>query len=122
MTTNVNIYSIKKSSLPLLVVFHENYNIYWVLTDIKGIASWKHILMDNSMNGFLIYPRNGSANVSFSIQYSVQSVDVDIIYGPLSFNLLLIGLVVSAKPTRKKIGAEAGKMMRLLRQFIRLFS
>jgi hypothetical protein len=90
-------------SAPILVVFHQNYNPYWVLGDTKGIAGWKHILIDDSMNGYLIYPVNGSNFLSFDIKYTVQSYVYWIVYLPLSLNLPLLGVIVFSGSSRKSI-------------------
>ncbi|MBX8640290.1 MAG: hypothetical protein KIS29_08150 [Thermoplasmata archaeon] len=90
-------------TLPVLVVFHQNYNPYWMLENTKGISSWKHVLIDNSMNGYLIYPVNGSNGISFDMKYTVQSYVYWIVYLPLSFNVLLIGVIIFSKSSRTRL-------------------
>ena len=57
-------------SNPLLIVFSQNYNPSWILLYNSGIVKYEHVLVDGSVNGYLIWISN--SNISFYIYYSIQ--------------------------------------------------
>lgn len=90
-----------KSMSPMVIAFHQNFNTHWVIEELKGVRSWKQIILDDSINGYIIVPVNGTKNISFTLEFNLQRVFELVIYSSLAINL--IPTVLMALPTFKRV-------------------
>jgi len=68
------------NGMPILVVFKDNYDPSWIITNTIGIIKYKHVIVDGSLNGFLIWVNASSNEISFRIYYLAQTEYEEFIY------------------------------------------
>lgn len=69
----------------VLVVFDQTFYPGWEIVATEGVSSWSHVVVDASLNGFLIIPQSHSRQLVFSVQFKGQEVFV---------SALMLGFVV----------------------------
>ena len=57
---------------PVLVVFAQSFHAGWVLGTTQGVQRWTHYEVDSSINGYLIFPANGTVSLSMTLQFGGQ--------------------------------------------------
>ncbi|MCI4336174.1 MAG: DUF3367 domain-containing protein [Thermoplasmata archaeon] len=57
----------------VLIVFDQTYHANWVLAASSGVASWSHVSVDTSLNGFLVRPESESSRMTFAVEFSGQT-------------------------------------------------
>jgi hypothetical protein len=95
--------TLQNSTLPFLVILKQNYFAGWTIEG-KDVISSKHIKIDGSLNGFVVYPRTvGGNKITFNIIFQYQERFMDgLILGIIAFVLPLIAMGVPLVYSWKK--------------------
>ena len=90
------------STLPFMLILDQNYYGGWILKG-SGISHYRHVLVDGSLNGFLVYPSTGAKSITLRIVFAPQHEYMfTLLLGLIFFISFYLFVIITAILRRKK--------------------